>query len=435
MDFPLDFSQHPCFNAQVRHSVMRIHLPVAPRCNVQCNFCTRRFDCVNESRPGVTQAVLTPEQALHYLETMAARHPQIKVVGIAGPGDPFANPEETMTTLRLVRSRFPQMLLCLASNGFQVRPYVPELAELKVSHVSMTVNAVRREIAEGIYSWVRSGKRVIVGPEAAALMVDNQLDAISALKAAGILVKINTVVIEGVNSHHVLEIADTVKARGADILNPMPMYANHDAVLGIRHVPSLDRIRELKRAVAARMPVMHHCTRCRADAVGLLGARETEEDRKALTDAAGIQSEKKSPAGSGCDSPNQSPDRPLVAVATREGLLVDQHLGEATVLWVFRMQAGAVELVEKRIAPPPGGGDERWHALGNILNDCSSILVSGVGPRPAHVLAGSGLTVHRVEGLIRDIVPKVLGQESVAAYRVTARPCGEACRGAGNGCG
>ena len=65
---PVDLSRHPCFNDDVRHQFGRIHLPVAADCNVQCNFCDRRFNCVNESRPGVTTAVLSPHQALRYLD-------------------------------------------------------------------------------------------------------------------------------------------------------------------------------------------------------------------------------------------------------------------------------------------------------------------------------------------------------------------------------
>ena len=34
----MDFANHPCFNAEARHKTGRIHLPVAPKCNVQCNF-------------------------------------------------------------------------------------------------------------------------------------------------------------------------------------------------------------------------------------------------------------------------------------------------------------------------------------------------------------------------------------------------------------
>jgi nitrogen fixation protein NifB len=424
----LDLTQHPCFNGENRHKFMRIHLPVAPRCNVQCNFCTRKFDCVNESRPGVTQEVLSPEQALWYLEKMVVAHPQIAVMGIAGPGDPFANPEETMTTLRLVRERFPQLLLCLATNGLQLLPYIEELGKLQVSHVSITVNAVDVKILSKIYAYVRYGKRVLTGEEGVAHLLENQLAAIPKLKAQGIIVKINTVVIQGINDGHVLEVGRRVKELGADLVNPMAMYPNTEAAFGITQVPSLERMREIKAHLGNLLPVMHHCTRCRADAVGFLGQAESESDMRVLQAAA------QRPVGAVLEMP-AVPERKYVAVATREGLLVNQHLGEAQTLWVYGLTGLGVKLVEKRAAPAPGGGDERWQELGNSLRDCACLLVSGVGTRPLSVLSNTGIMVHRMEGMIEEIVKKVLSGENVCQYVVGAKRCGEACGGTGGGCG
>lgn len=52
---------------------------------------------MNESRPGVVSEVLTPEQAERKVKGVAAQLMQLSVVGIAGPGDPLANPERTLT--------------------------------------------------------------------------------------------------------------------------------------------------------------------------------------------------------------------------------------------------------------------------------------------------------------------------------------------------
>ena len=101
----LDLTRHPCFNEAARETAARIHLPVAPRCNVQCNFCDRRFDCLNESRPGVTSAVLTPQQAVYYLERAMEKSPAIRVVGIAGPGE-FDSQCHTASILKRVSSRW-----------------------------------------------------------------------------------------------------------------------------------------------------------------------------------------------------------------------------------------------------------------------------------------------------------------------------------------
>ena len=137
-----DFHRHPCFNVKAKGQYGRVHLPVAPKCNIQCNYCNRRYDCVNESRPGVTSTLLSPDQALVYMGRVLEREPRISVAGIAGPGDPFANPDETLETMRLIRRHYPDTILCLSSNGMNVAPHVPELAEIGVSHVTITVNAV-----------------------------------------------------------------------------------------------------------------------------------------------------------------------------------------------------------------------------------------------------------------------------------------------------
>ena len=90
---------HPCFNDAAKHLFSRVHLPVAASCNVQCRYCNRKYDCANENRPGVTSAVLSPGQALYYLEHIIERVPSTSVVGIAGPGDAFAEPELTIENL------------------------------------------------------------------------------------------------------------------------------------------------------------------------------------------------------------------------------------------------------------------------------------------------------------------------------------------------
>lgn len=159
----MDHTDHPCFSKDARHKVGRIHLPVAPKCNMQCNYCNRDFECVNESRPGVTCKVLTPVQAAGYLDSVLERIGNIRVVGIAGPGDPFANAEETLETLALVRSRYPEMILCLATNGLELSRYVNDLADLNLSHVTVTVNAVDPAIGKAIYAWARRDKRMYRG--------------------------------------------------------------------------------------------------------------------------------------------------------------------------------------------------------------------------------------------------------------------------------
>ena len=226
----IDFNRHPCFNAKVKGQYGRVHLPVAPKCNIQCNFCNRKYDCVNESRPGVTSTILTPEQALYYMGKVLEKEPRISVAGIAGPGDPFANAEETLKTMRLIRNKYPDTILCLASNGMELAPHVEELAEIDVSHVTVTVNGVDPAVTEKVYSWVRDGKVIYRGRQGAELLLARQLSAIEKLKQHDITVKINTILIPGINDHHVIKVAKAMKELGADLFNGMAMLPNADTV-------------------------------------------------------------------------------------------------------------------------------------------------------------------------------------------------------------
>ncbi|ELJ6259741.1 nitrogenase cofactor biosynthesis protein NifB, partial [Klebsiella michiganensis] len=66
---------HPCYSRNGHHRFARMHLPIAPACNLQCNYCNRKFDCSNESRPGVSSTLLTPEQAVVKVRQVAQAIP------------------------------------------------------------------------------------------------------------------------------------------------------------------------------------------------------------------------------------------------------------------------------------------------------------------------------------------------------------------------
>lgn len=420
----LDFKRHPCFNVDVKGSCGRLHLPVAPKCNIMCNFCNRKYDCVNESRPGVTSAVLTPAQAEDYVRQVLAVEPRITVAGIAGPGDPFANPRETMDTLRRIRQQFPQLLLCLASNGLGLAPHLDELAALGVSHISLTVNAVDPEIGQQIYSWIRDGKVIYRGRAGADLLWSRQLEAINGLKARGLTVKVNTIVIPGINDHHVPDIAQAMAGLGVDLLNCMPLYPNADTPFAGIPEPTPGRMAELQAAAEHFLPQMRHCTRCRADAVGLLDQDRTEALRSCLSACAA--------------RPPESPDRPYVAVATREGMLVNQHLGEATRFQIWGPNGQGFQLLEERPAPPPGGGLRRWETLADTLEDCRAVLISAIGDTPREILAARGIMPIPMEGFIDQGLQLVYNGGDPSALKMRRRGLGGCsgggAKGPGGGC-
>lgn len=417
----LDISRHPCFNDASRGRFGRIHLPVAPRCNVQCNFCRRDYDCANESRPGVTSTILTPGQALYYLEQVLEKDKKISVVGIAGPGDPFANEKETLETLTLVRKKYPVIILCVASNGLNVAPHVDQLAELGVSHVTLTVNAIDPAIGAKIYAWVRDGKSVYHGETGAKLLRDRQLQAIVALKKCGITVKINSIIVPGVNDMHVVEVAKKMADLGADISNCVPLYPVAGTPFSSISSPTHEQVVTLRSEVSKYLPIMEHCTRCRADAVGLLGMPMSAETAACLRQSASLPI-------------NPYDDRPYIAAASSEGILVNQHLGEADRLCIYELDGNKTRLVETRPTPPSGGGEQRWMALAETIKDCRALLVASAGEAPRSVLKTKGIKVVMMEGLIEEGVRAVFNGQEIRAPLRKQHHCGAGCGGNGMGC-
>ncbi len=181
------------------------------------------------------------------------------------------------------------------------------------------------------------------------------------------------------------------------------------------------RVRE---QAAAHLPLMHHCTRCRADAAGLLGEALSDEHVSLLCEAAG-----------GPLHPDE--DRPFVAVATMEGVLVNLHLGEAARLAIFRAGEDGFELVETRDTPAPGGGNRRWAKLADSLHDCRALLTASAGQAPATLLARQGIRVVMMEGLIEEGLAAVFAGRNVRAPLRKEHRCGAGagCSGNAMGCG
>jgi nitrogen fixation protein NifB len=418
-----DLSKHPCFNAEAKQKYARVHLPVAPKCNIQCNYCNRKYDCCNESRPGVSSTVLSPVEAIHYLKVLNGKMPGISVIGIAGPGDPFANPEETMLTVNLVRKEFPDMLLCLSTNGLDLAPYIDDLSEAGVSHVTLTINSLNPVTLAKMCRWVRYNRRVYRGEQAGRTLLEQQLECIGLLRSKGIVVKINTVICPGVNDGEVAEIAAKVASLGADTMNCLPLYPAENTEFALLKEPSKEMMKAIRLRIAGYITPMAHCARCRADAAGLLGCDDTEAMKMIGQFSALVI--------------NKGEGRARVAVASNEGLLVNLHLGEARKLYIFEQSHNGYHFVETRNTPPEGGGVERWKALaGTTLADCRAVLVAGIGETPMRILHANGIKVIQMNGLIDGGLDAVyLNLPLKTLCRSDYTRCGEACRGTGVGCG
>lgn len=409
---------HPCYSEEAHHQFARMHVAVAPACNLQCHYCNRKFDCANESRPGVVSERLTPEEALRKVLSVAAEVPQLAVVGIAGPGDPLANPEATFRTMELVRAAAPDLKLCLSTNGLALPDLVDRIAALDVGHVTVTVNMVDPEVGERIYPWAIWRGRKVHGLDAARLLSERQLEGIARLVERGVLCKVNSVVIPGVNDAHLPEVSRTVMALGAFTHNLMPLISAPEH--GTRYGETGQRgpTREELEAVQARCSgtarVMRHCRQCRADAVGMLGedrnaefalARLPPAPAQDASDVRAAHREAVERVRARVDSARTEvlarlvavPPRlaARVAVATRGRGLVDQHFGHAREFLVYEVSRSGARLLGVRkvegYCQDGDGDDDVLDGVLRTLSDCRAVLSARVGTCPRGQLAAAGI--------------------------------------------
>ncbi len=399
---------HPCFSCTGAHKNARIHLPVAPHCNIQCKYCVRKFDCPNESRPGVTTEILSPQEAVQRFLEVKQKLGNLTVVGIAGPGDALADFEKTRETLRLIREKDPDITFCLSTNGLALPQYVEDLVTLGVTHVTITINAVDVEVASRIYSHIDLMGMRFSGMAAAAMLISNQLLGLKLLASRGVICKVNCVVLQGINDHHIEAVVEKVKSLGASITNIMQMIPVKGSAFEHLDMLSAKAINEIRKRCERILPQMYHCKQCRADAIGLLG-----EDRS-LEFYGAKQGDK---------APKQKRGMRF-AIASKSGLLVDQHFGKVDDFLIYEYYEGRVSYIERRDitrycmgAEACDSQEEKMTRMISALEDCEGVIALRIGVSPQKKLEEKGIhtytTYDRIEEAIKKIARELAGEEAV----------------------
>ncbi len=428
---------HPCYSEEAHHHYARMHVAVAPACNIQCNYCNRKYDCANESRPGVVSERLTPEQASKKVLAVASAIPQMTVLGIAGPGDPLANPDKTFRTFELINKTAPDIKLCLSTNGLALPGLVDRISQYNIDHVTITINMVDPQVGQHIYPWIFWNHKRWTGIDAATILHEHQMEGLEMLTARGILTKINSVMIPGINDEHLLDVNREVKKRGAFLHNIMPLISapEHGTVFGLngQRGPTAQELKALQdQCEAGAMNMMRHCRQCRADAVGLLGEdrsaefttekveqmeveydldarrayqRRVEEQRDAKLAA-------KEQALAGLDG-EVGDIAILVAVATKGEGRINEHFGHASEFQIYEVTtAGSKFVGHRRVDHYCQGGYGDEDALPNVvraINDCHAVFVAKIGGCPRDELREAG--IDPVEDYAHEFI-----EESAIAY-------------------
>jgi nitrogen fixation protein NifB len=432
---------HPCYSEEAHHYFARMHVAVAPACNIQCNYCNRKYDCSNESRPGVVSEKLTPEEAYRKIIAVANDVPQLSVLGIAGPGDACYDWRKTKETFALIAKAIPDLKLCLSTNGLALPDHVDEIADMNIDHVTITINMVDPEIGAKIYPWIFYNHKRYTGVEASRILHERQMLGLEMLTACKILVKVNSVLIPGINDTHLSTVNAEVKKRGAFLHNIMPLisdpaHGTHFGLTGQRG-PTPAELKAVQDACDGGANLMRHCRQCRADAVGLLCqdrgqdfpissvpaditydptkreayraviARERDDHRQAKHAATAALRDTESSA------------RILVAVATQGGGRVNQHFGHAKEFQVYEASAAGVRFIGHRKVDAGYCGDGGDTALDGIIKALAGVevvLCAKIGECPQEKLIAAGIATS--DAYAYDYIESAIGDYYADRYGV-----------------
>lgn len=103
-----------------------------------------------------------------------------------------------------------------------------------------------------------------------------------------------------------------------------------------------------------------------------------------------------------------------VAVASTDGLVVNEHFGRATSFYIIEVKEDDLEFscIERRtVTRVCEGGDHEEEALEKAierLKDCQYVVVSKIGYRAQEALAMAGIEAYEIPGLIKQSIKKLV---------------------------
>jgi len=182
----------------------------------------------------------------------------------SGPADPLAN-DETFDELSQVHREYPDLMKCVSTNGLLLKEKLPRFLDAGICALTVTVNAPDAEVGQHVYMHVCHNGAVYRGRDAAEILITRQFLGIRAALDAGLAVKVNTVLIPGVNDRHVVVLARRLRDAGVPLMNLMPLIPAGKML--DRRASTCDELRQIRDDCERILPQFRKCEQCRADIV------------------------------------------------------------------------------------------------------------------------------------------------------------------------
>lgn len=111
----------------------------------------------------------------------------------------------------------------------------------------------------------------------------------------------------------------------------------------------------------------------------------------------------------------------LVAVASKDGKIINQHFGHAERFLIYKAGSEKIEFVEERPVNQYCLGmetydhpfeEDRFMDVVNVIEDCRFVLASKIGPTPETRLRRFGISPVMMYDFIEDGIQKALEMKS-----------------------
>jgi nitrogen fixation protein NifB len=224
-------------------------IPVAPACNMMCNFCSKDSDCVcNGNSPQYISKPMTPRQGVNFAINSTNKNHRIKILKICGPGEPLFN-HQTFEVLRRLNNELPDFIYSISTNGLLLKEKAEELLKLNVKLVEVSINAAFNNSSEKLYSRILRGDKIISGfPMLSEDLLSAQIEGIRACVEKGIAVKVNSIYFPGINEKDLYFIAELINKIGVRAMCIISCIAN-GKLRGLR-TPTMSELSAIQQEIA-----------------------------------------------------------------------------------------------------------------------------------------------------------------------------------------
>lgn len=380
--------------------IWRLNLPAAPR-----PLMLRR------DRPFDAEAPVTDvPDVMRYVAGARATLRGPLVLEIEGPGDPLASPESVLRILALVKEHHPDVLTGLVIDGPLLAEYTEELEQFGLGYLVLRLDAATERTAEKLVAAADYRADTLERPEAARLLLDETKRAMAIAQREGIPLAARLTLIPTVNGYEVEAIARLAHDGGAERLDVVGYTPVPGAPLARGGAPTEDELEEARDIVAgvfAGRPAGEN--RRVTDWIHPRRAHLVDVDRLEAVDVMRTLPDPAAERAPGQLLPRREPQ--LVAVATRDGTLVDATLAAAVQLRIYAVTENHVRLLGTRTLEEnprrryDGIGDARTFLRAVV--GCRAVVSTGYSARAVTLLQAVGIRAVVAGGPVEEVLDRV----------------------------